>query len=120
VNALVVIAGAAHWVAALDARAFFARDVVFDGLLHAVGAAPQALQLALDQLGMLVGHAIDFLRHALGGALREPQHLDQVIGRVERAAAGLGIHRASIIGAGEALGIPGVLRLARRQRATTA
>ena len=89
-------------MAALDGGAFLARDEAVDGFRQLVGAAAQALQIALEQLGVLVGGAEDFLRHALGGALREAQQLDQVIRRAERAAAGFRIHGASLAAGREA------------------
>jgi hypothetical protein len=33
---------------------------------------------------VLVGHAIDFLRDALGGAVRQAQQLDEIVGRGQR------------------------------------
>ena len=87
-----MVAGAAHGMLALDGDAFLARDEAFDVLRQLVGAAAQALQLALDQLGVLVGCAEDFLRDALGCALREAQQLDEIIGRAERTAAGFWMH----------------------------
>src|SRR6185503_20767829 len=89
-------AGAAQGMAALHGRAFLARDVLLDPAAQGVGAAAQALQLARDELGVLERGAVDFLREALHGLLREAQEIGEVAGRAERAAAGLGIHARSI------------------------
>jgi hypothetical protein len=91
---LVVVARAAKRMAALDGGAFLARDVVLDVAREFVGAAAKTRELALDQLRMLERGAIDFLRGALGGALRKTQKLQQVLSRGERTASRSRIHGA--------------------------
>ena len=81
------ITGATPGMATLHGRAFLARDVLFHGGLQLLGAAMQALQLALDQPGVLVRDAEDFLRESLSSALREAEKLHEVARRAERAAA---------------------------------
>ena len=50
------------------------------------------MKVAGDELGVLEGRSIDFLRDALGRAMREPQQLYEVIDCAKRAAAGSSIH----------------------------
>ncbi len=50
------------------------------------------MELARYQIGVLEGSAMDFLLEALGRAMRESKQLDQVIGRIEGAAARFGVH----------------------------
>ncbi len=73
-------------------------DESLDVVLQPIGAAPQALQLALQQLGVLELLAVHLARQALRRALGKAQQLDHVVCRAERAAAGLGIHARSIAG----------------------
>lgn len=92
------IAGAPQGMPTPHGRAFLARDVLVDDGLQLVGAAAQAMQLALDELGVLVGDAEDLLCEPLGGGLRQAQELDEIVCRAEGATARLRIHRASIAG----------------------
>jgi len=87
-------------MAALHARVFLVRDVLFHDGLQLLGAAAQALQLALDQPGVLVRDALNLLRDSLRRALREAQQLDEVARRAERAAARLTVHGGSLAAGG--------------------
>jgi len=88
------IGRAAQRVAARRGGALGARDVLLDFAREFLGAAAQAGQLSLDQLRVLEGRAIDFLRGALGRGLRQAQECEQILSGAERAAARLRIHGA--------------------------
>jgi hypothetical protein len=90
---LVTIARAPKRMAALDGGAFFARHVILDVAGEFVGAAAKTRERALDQLRVLERGAVDFLRGALGRALRKAQELEEIMSRGKRAASRSGIHR---------------------------
>src|SRR4051812_39787641 len=60
--------------------------------LQAFAYAAQAVQLAGEELGLLVGSAVDFVLEPIGGALRGAPQLHQGVDGIERPAAGFRVH----------------------------
>jgi len=85
-------------VAAAERRGFFAAYEALDVGFQALGDTAKALHLKRQMVGLLERRAMDFLRDALYGPLRKAQDFNQVVGGVQRAAAGFGVHGGKIVG----------------------
>src|SRR4051812_44332358 len=95
---LLAVACTPQGVAAADRRGFLRAYDALDVVFEALGDAAQALHLKGQMVGLLERRAVHFLRDAFYGALREAQDFNQVVGGVQRAAAGFGVHGGKIVG----------------------
>src|SRR5688572_2646375 len=83
-------------MAAPHGGGFLAADETLDFRLQLLRLAAQAMDVAADRVGLLEGRPVHFLLDALERSLRQAQQLDEIVGAIERAAAGLSVHARSI------------------------
>src|SRR3954470_14556092 len=83
-------------VTAAERRGFLAAYEALDVVFQALGDAAQALHLKRQLVGLLERRAMDLLRDAFYGALRKAQDFNQIVGGVQRSAAGFGVHAGKI------------------------
>jgi hypothetical protein len=86
------VGGAAQRMAAGERRGRFAADETLDLDLQPFGEAPHPVNIPGNLVGLLVGLAMNFLLDALRGPLRQAEELDEIIGRIEGAAARFCVH----------------------------